>query len=109
MNTDLFSPKQKIYIRIMEEILPYMRNIQTHSRWRRLCYGCFFAELELVHNLGRCVASAEFTMSDVYWLNSQARVYLKQGRKDLPFYDTICSLLEDLRLLVPAEMKVHLL
>ena len=102
------SPKQRIYVRILEEILPYIRNLQTHSFWRRIRYGSFFAELELVHNVGSCVANAEFTKADVYWLNSQAQLYVRQGRRDLPFYESICDELDQLGCLVPAELRAEL-
>jgi hypothetical protein len=102
------SEKQQIYIRIMEEILPYIRNLQSHSFWRRLLYGAYFAELEIVHNAGRCIARPEFTKADVYWLNSQARLYINQGRKDFPFYGTVCGLLNQLVRLVPPELRTEL-
>ena len=102
------SPKQQIYVRIMEEILPYLRNLQTHSLWRRISYGAYFAELELVHNVGRCVANSELTKADVYWLNAQAQLYVNRGRKDLPFYGTVCALLDQLGDLVPTELKLDM-
>lgn len=102
------SKKQAIYVRIMEEVLPYLRNLQTHSFWRRLRYGNFYAELELVHNLGRCVSNPDFTQADAFWVATQGRLYVQQGRRDLPFYETVCGLIRELDQMVPFEMRKNL-
>lgn len=99
------SKKQEIYLQIMDQILPYMRNVQRHSSYRRLRAGSFFAELELVHNLSRCLACAEFTETDGFWLGSQGRQYIQTGRRELPFYDRVRELIRELDALLPTEIR----
>jgi len=103
------SRKQKIYIEILERILPFMRNIQTHSAWRRFRYGSLYAEMELVHNLPRILVYPEFTEQDVHWLNSQARIFYKDGNNPVHgFYDSITELISELFSLVPEPLKEKL-
>jgi len=100
------SKKQKIYLEILERILPFMRNIQTHSAWRRFRYGSFYPEMELVHNLPRIFIYPEFTEYDVHWLNSQARIFYRKGNNPIhAFYDSIVDSIRELFTLVPEELK----
>jgi len=100
------SRKQKIYIEILERILPFMRNIQTHSAWRRFKYGPFYPETELVHNLHRILVCPEFTEYDVHWLNSQARIFFKDGDNPVHgFYGSITELIGELFTLVPESLR----
>lgn len=86
-------------------VLPYLRSIQTHGFWRRLRYGNFYAEAELVHNLPRLLVCSEFQEYDVHWLNSQARIFITKGRRDFPFREAICDDLKKLFALVPGELR----
>jgi len=100
------SRKQKIYIGILERILPFMRNIQRHSAWHRFRYGSLYPEMELVHNLPRLLVEPEFTKHDVYWLNSQARIFYVDGNNPVHgFYDSITELILELFTLVPEPLK----
>src|ERR1035437_3626237 len=100
------SRKQKIYIDILERILPFMRNIQRHSAWHRFRYGSFYPEMELVHNLHRILVYPEFTEYDIHWLNSQARIFYKDGNNPVhAFYDSITELIYELFTLVPESLK----
>ena len=103
------SRKQKIYYEILERILPFMRNIQTHSTWRRFRYGPFYAELELVHNLHRVLVFPEFTEYDVHWLNYQARIFVEHGDNPVHgFYQSITASIAELFTLVPEALKSEL-
>jgi hypothetical protein len=103
------SEKQKLYLDILEMVLPYLRNVETHGFWRRIRYGRFYAETELVHNLPRILVSPEVEIYDVHWLNTQARMYVSKGRRDFPFYIAICERLKKLFAMVPVELRGELL
>jgi hypothetical protein len=103
------SKKQLLYLEITERILPFLRNIQTHSLWRRMLYGNFFAELELVHNLPRCLVYPEFREADIWWLNCQAKIYIREcANRKCPSYEAICGVIAEIFLLVPQELKEKL-
>jgi hypothetical protein len=102
------SEKQRLYLDILEMILPYLRGVQTHSFFRRLTYGRFYAESELVHNLPRLLLHPDVQERDVYWLNAQARIFVTEGRGDFPFRDAICSNLKKLFAMVPSELRSQL-
>ena len=100
------SPKQELYLKILEMVLPFMRNIQRHSTWRRATYGSFYLELELVHNLSRCLVTPEFSEQDVFWLNTQARMFVERGgNRTHGFNDDITSCISELIVLVPESLQ----
>jgi hypothetical protein len=101
--------KQKLYLEILERILPFMRNIQTHSAWQRFRYGSFYPELELVHNLPQLLLIPHFSEHDMRWLNAQARTFVRDG--DNPahaFYEPITACIAELFTLVPEPLKEKL-
>jgi len=101
--------KQKIYYDIMEWMLPFMRNIQTHSAWHRFRYGSFYPEMELVHNMHRILVLPEFTEYDVHWLNSQAKIFVERGDNPVhALHETITALIAELFTLVPEPLKSKL-
>ena len=105
----MLTRKQKIYYEILERMLPFMRNIQTHSAWRRLRYGAFYPEMELVHNMHRLLVLPDFTEHDIHWLNSQARIFVKHGNNPVHgFYEPITAFIAELFTLVPAELRQKL-
>lgn len=97
--------KQEIYHRIMGLVLPYLRSLQTHSWWNRVRYGSFYSELELVHNLADCLVVPDFADADAYWLRAQGLAYVKNGRRDMPFYRPVCTLLAEVATIMPEELK----
>ena len=104
------SQKQEIYIRILKRLLPFMRNIQTHSAWRRFTYGPFYPEMELVHNMHRLLVNPQFTESDIHWLNSQARIFFKHGNNPVhAFYESIVDDIAELFSLVPESLREQLI
>src|SRR5688572_23903838 len=93
--------KQEIYLQIAGFILPYLRSLHSHPTVDLSKHGRFFAELELVHNLPERLISPDFTKSDAYWVTTQGWIYIKQGRRDMPFYEEICELLREFNSFVP--------
>lgn len=105
----MLTSKQKIYYDILEKMLPFIRNIQRHSAWRRFRYGSFYPEMELVHNMHRILLLPEFTEHDVHWLNSQARIFVEQGNNPVHgFYEPIRASIAELFALVPEQLKSKL-
>jgi len=105
------SEKQKVYLDILEFVLPMLRNYHTHGIWSRLRYKTFYfyAEIELVHNLPRLLVIPEFEEYDIHWLNTQARIFVLRGRKDFPFYQRVCDDIRTLFTLVPDGLQQKLI
>jgi hypothetical protein len=104
------SRKQELYLDIMEKLLPWVRNVQTHSGWQRFKRGSLYLEAELVHNLPRRLLTAEFTEQDVHWLNSQGRMYVLRGRADKnEFYEAVVADIAELFKLVPENLRTQLI
>jgi hypothetical protein len=82
-----------------------LRNLQTHSEPQGTGYGAFYSELELVHNLASCLVVPEFGEADAYRLRGQGLAYVKNGRHDLPFYQSVCALLAEVAAIMPEELK----
>lgn len=104
------SRKQEIYGEILERILPYARNVQTWTFLRRVRTN-LYAELELVHNLGRIVTYPEIRDADIFWLNTQGYNYVCQCRIDSRKHvsaESIMALLKELANLVPSEVRQKL-
>ncbi|PWU08611.1 MAG: zinc ABC transporter substrate-binding protein [Verrucomicrobia bacterium] len=102
----MLTRKQRIYCDILEQLLPFMRNIQTHSAWHRFRYGSFYPEMELVHNMHRILVLPEFTEYDVHWLNAQARLFVERGNNPLHgFYESITASIIELFTLVPEPLR----
>jgi hypothetical protein len=105
----MLNRKQKLYFDILERILPFMRNIQTHTRWARFRYGSFYPEMELVHNMHRLLVMPEFTEYDVHWLNSQARIFVERGENPVHgFYEPVRACIKQLFALVPDPLRSQL-
>jgi len=102
------SPKQKLYLNILERVLPYARNLETHKAPLRLTYGTYYPELELVHNLPRLLVCPEFQEYDVHWLNTQAKIFFDKGRKDYPFRESILDDLRTLFSILPETLRLKL-
>lgn len=67
--------KNDIYIKMLALALPYIRNIQTHSRKvKGNDISCYF-EAELVHNLCHSILDENFQEHDIYFLNHQDKYY----------------------------------
>jgi hypothetical protein len=71
------SRKQIIYREMLWWTLPHLRNISTHSWWRRLRDRSSYYEAELIHNLPVSMFEPEFVEHDIWFLNVQARAYVQ--------------------------------
>lgn len=103
------SEKQEIYLEICGILMPFMRNVKTHSWWRRLSYGAFYHELELLHNIHRLLVNPDFEEQDLHWLNSQALLFVRSKvNKTHRAHDVVVRLIFDLISLVPKELRERL-
>lgn len=98
------SRKQAIYTRILDLALPYARSVQTWPWWRRLRTD-LYPELELVHNIGPLLREPQFTLHDVYWINTQARNYDTQRAARDGISPTVLSEIAMLIALVPTDLR----
>jgi len=72
----------------------------------RLRYGSFYPDAELVHNLHRLLLFRSSRNTTVYWLNSQARIYIERGgNKYIGFFEEMERLIAELFTLVPESLK----
>jgi len=99
--------KTMAYVDLLSEVLPYVRNVETWSVWRRLRRGGAYAEAELVHNVPRCLVEPDFGKEDMWWLNRQARNYL-QGKTRHALHYVVAAAVRKLFALVPSELRDQL-
>jgi len=105
----MLNRKQQLYLEILDRILPFLRNIQTHSSWQRFKYGSFYPETELVHNLPRLLVVPEYTEHDIHWLNYQARIFAKDGNNPVHgFYEPVIANIAELFRRVPEPLRAGL-
>lgn len=101
--------KIEIYLEIMRVILPYVRNENSKSGWKRLLMRDVYPELELVHNIPPLMRGGEVSETDVYWINVQAKNYADScERTPRAFCDIVLCCIEDLVVLVPTELRCQL-
>lgn len=99
------SPKQEIYREILWWTLPHIRNVSTQRWWRRLRDRSVYFESELIHNLPVSMYSPEFEDHDIWFLNVQARTYVKECSDQLsPLYRAQKERIAQLATLVPAHL-----
>jgi len=99
------SRKQEIYLEIYGRVLPLLRNMQTHSVMKRLTYGSFYDELELVHNMHDLVVNFYFSEFDVHWINSQGLPFILKKDKRYGIRKVIARLIVELIELLPPDLK----
>jgi hypothetical protein len=80
--------RQKIYLEIMSLVLPMARNVQTWGVLRRAVTD-LYPELELIHGLPRLIGIPDFSMQDVYWINTQAANYIDHYKKNKERWDSV--------------------
>jgi hypothetical protein len=104
------SPKQIIYRDMLHWTLPHLRNISTWPWWRRLRDQSAYFESELVHNLPLSMLEPDFVEHDIYFLNTQARVYCETCTPELSsLYPAQSKRIHELFLLVLDHMLGDLL
>lgn len=68
-----------------------------------------YPELELIHGIPQLLESPEFTMSDVYWINTQARNYsVIVGRASRFRSKSVLELIDELIVAVPKDLRDEL-
>jgi len=104
------SPKQEIYREFLRTTLPYIRNMQSLSFWRRWLRRrdrAVYEEAELIHNLWPSLFEPEFTDHDIWFLNSQAENYFREAHFS-PLYPQHVALIRELFALVPEDFRSRL-
>jgi hypothetical protein len=103
------SPKQKVYQELFRQVLPWIRNVQTHGAWRRARDRSCYLLAELVHNLYVSMFSPDFGDHDIWFLNHQAKWFVeKASPASCYLYEIICDLLADLFREVPPDLRPRL-
>jgi len=98
-----------MYLKILGVILPLFRNIHQQHWWHRIKAPSFFLDAELVHNLPECLVHAEFTKADIWWMNTQARLFVENGDESkCAFYGEFVKLITELFSLVPDNLQGEL-
>ncbi|WP_109396576.1 zinc ABC transporter substrate-binding protein [Photorhabdus namnaonensis] len=96
------------YIKMLA--LPYIRNIQTHSKKvKGEDVSCYF-EAELIHNLYHSILDENFQEHDIYFLNHQAKYYYENCNEIIsPNYNQHLSCIKDLFAMIPDNLKEKLI
>ena len=99
------SPKQRIYIEIMETVLPACRSLKDLEAIGSMAGGVVL-EADLLHNLPCRLIEPDFGEADLHWLNVDALSYVRQaaGQKR-QLYGLLCDMIAELFSLVPQEMN----
>ncbi|HGN0066533.1 TPA: hypothetical protein ACKRHG_003470 [Proteus mirabilis] len=73
--------KISIYSNMLWKSLSYIRNVQTHSCFRKAFDKSCYMEAELLHNIVISLPEEEMTEHDIFFFNSHARFYLENADK----------------------------
>jgi len=100
------SHKQDIYLKLYSWGLSYIRNVQTKNfLGKGYNKGCYY-EAELIHNLHLSILEEDITEHDIYFINTQAKWYIKNCNKNIsPLYERNVKLLIELFKLLPDAAK----
>ena len=101
------SPKQEIYREFLRTTLPYIRDRQSLSFWRRWGDASVYEEAELIHNLWPSLFEAEFTDHDFWFLNAQTESYYRRASSS-PLYAQHVALIRELFTIVPIRFRSQL-
>ena len=100
------SRKQDIYTEMLFWAIPYIRNVQTYSMFRKAFDKSCYAEADLVHNLQVSILESDFVAHDIHFLNVQARYYIESyTRHKSVCYGAQKKLISELFKLVPIEFQ----
>lgn len=103
------SKKQEIYLYLLWRILPHARNVQRKPFWRRAFWN-LYPELELLHSIPDLLKNPEADQHDVYWINVQARMYMKACLKNKEkhwYSEEVLYSVRELIELIPEEIKLE--
>ncbi|SCZ64962.1 MULTISPECIES: zinc ABC transporter substrate-binding protein [Photorhabdus] len=102
--------KNEVYIKMLALSLPYIRNIQTHSKkLKGRDLSCYF-EAELIHNLHHSILDENFQEHDIYFLNHQAKYYYENCNDIIsPNYNQHLFYIKELFDMIPENLKEKLI
>ncbi|MDE9557579.1 hypothetical protein KKJ06_19675 [Xenorhabdus bovienii] len=101
--------KISIYSNMLCKSLSYIRNVQTHSCFRKAFDKSCYMEAELLHNIVTSLTEEEMTEHDVFFLNNHARFYLENARdKECANYHSHEDDIKKLFSIVPDHLKNQL-
>ena len=105
----MLNKKQKLYLDILDQLLPVARNVQTWGVFSKLFKGDLYPELELVHNIPRLIKNKDFKSEDIHWFNYQASSYLNIIKLNDRYYSkAIKANIIELLSLVPESLKIEI-
>ena len=106
-SADVQSPsaKQEIYLSILRSVLPYARNLQTHSWWRKFRQASWYWEMELLQDIWRVLEWEDVREEDVRWINVQCKLYAEAcARGQTKLGNGLLRVIRELIELVPEEL-----
>ncbi|HDN60151.1 MAG TPA: hypothetical protein ENF20_09355 [Candidatus Marinimicrobia bacterium] len=102
----MLEERQKYYLDILALVLPYARNVQTWGVVDRVFKLNLYPELERVHNIPPLVCNCNYSMQDVYWLNTQAKNDLIEcDKKERPHSECIRANILKIANSLPVKLK----
>ncbi len=103
------SRKQEIYRDLLSFGLPFLRTVRGLRWWQSARRWGLYEEAEFLHNLFVSILEPEFTAHDVWFLNHQARVFLRDANpRHVACYYHHEELIRELFTLVPDPMRAKL-
>ncbi|OKP00296.1 hypothetical protein [Xenorhabdus eapokensis] len=98
-----------IYSNMLNKSLSYIRNVQTHSCFRKAFDKSCYMEAELLHNIVISLTDEEMTLHDIFFLNNHARFYLENTNdKECANYYSHQDDIKKLFSIVPEYLKNQL-
>jgi hypothetical protein len=105
----MVSKKQEIYFFILNRLLAHARNIHRKPLWKRF-FCDLYPEMELVHAIPDQLKYPEIDRLDIYWIDVQARIYVKaflNNKQKHPHGEQILHAIRELIEIVPEEIKLE--
>lgn len=103
----MISERHRCYIKILEVILPCVRNVECSCPELEEELHALHYEIELVHNIPYLLLQEGYSAHDVRWLRSQADPYLGNS-SDGPFYDQVTDSIKRIEQSLPPDLKQKL-
>ncbi|MCS3432455.1 hypothetical protein [Klebsiella sp. BIGb0407] len=102
--------KNEIYLDILSSSLPYLRNIATHSLFRRIRDRSVYYETQLIHSFYRLLAHDDIDDGDIHFLNYHCKDYFYNSNKNISIlYDSNIKNISKLFSIVPENLRSQLI
>ena len=102
--------KNEIYLDILSSSLPYLRNIATHSLFRRMKDRSVYYETQLIHSFYLLLAKEHFEGGDIHFLNYHCKDYFDNCNQNISMlYDSNIEKISKLFFIVPEKLKCQLI